>query len=158
MATVPACSVVDRRSTGIRLGVRVNLFSSTAGCECPRNMARGYPKLDLPLLVRVVVGRGEGIEEMLDTNRCHETTLVQLHPIPFPGIKTLKGLILRPYGPENVARQVSAIHCTPKDISWLIGFLSCLHGIRQYNHLFLLAAAWVDPGRSALQSAEQWCR
>ena len=24
-------------------------------------------------------------------------------------------------------------------------------------HFFLLAAAWVDPGRSALQSAEQWC-
>jgi len=23
---------------------------------------------------------------------------------------------------------------------------------------FLLAAAWVDPGRSALQSAEQWCK
>ena len=23
---------------------------------------------------------------------------------------------------------------------------------------FLLAAAWVDPGRSALQSAEQWCQ
>ena len=22
---------------------------------------------------------------------------------------------------------------------------------------FLLAAAWVDPGRNALQSAEQWC-
>ena len=25
------------------------------------------------------------------------------------------------------------------------------------SYLFLLAAAWVDPGRSALQSAEQWC-
>jgi len=23
---------------------------------------------------------------------------------------------------------------------------------------FLLVAAWVDPGRSALQSAEQWCK
>ena len=23
---------------------------------------------------------------------------------------------------------------------------------------FLLAAAWVDPGRSALQSAEHWCK
>ena len=26
-----------------------------------------------------------------------------------------------------------------------------------HRSFFLLAAAWVDPGRSALQSAEQWC-
>ena len=25
------------------------------------------------------------------------------------------------------------------------------------DRFFLLAAAWVDPGRNALQSAEQWC-
>ena len=28
----------------------------------------------------------------------------------------------------------------------------------QKDVFFLLAAAWVDPGRSALQSAEQWCQ
>ena len=28
----------------------------------------------------------------------------------------------------------------------------------QAQHFFLLAAAWVGPGRSALQSAEQWCK
>ena len=30
--------------------------------------------------------------------------------------------------------------------------------MKQMLPLFLLAAAWVDPGRSALQSAEQWCK
>ena len=29
---------------------------------------------------------------------------------------------------------------------------------REARTIFLLAAAWVDPGRSALQSAEQWCQ
>ena len=31
-------------------------------------------------------------------------------------------------------------------------------GENLYGWFFLLAAAWVDPGRSALQSAEQWCK
>ena len=33
----------------------------------------------------------------------------------------------------------------------------CL-GMSRAELFFLLAAAWVDPGRSALQSAEQWCK
>ena len=35
---------------------------------------------------------------------------------------------------------------------------SLLFGFSFPFAFFLLAAAWVDPGRSALQSAEQWCK
>jgi len=37
---------------------------------------------------------------------------------------------------------------------WLfVAAVGCLFLVASF---FLLAAAWVDPGRSALQSAEQW--
>ena len=43
-----------------------------------------------------------------------------------------------------------------------ISLLSIKYGRNRLTMLkplfFLLAAAWVDPGRSALQSAEQWCK
>ena len=67
--------------------------------------------------------KAEGIEEVVNSNRGNETTFVQLNPISFPGIKTSKGMILRP---ENVARQVSVIHCIPKHISQLVSFLILL--------------------------------
>ena len=38
--------------------------------------------------------------------------------------------------------------CLDVSVVWAVALLS----------FFLLAAAWVDPGRSALQSAEQWCK
>ena len=58
--------------------------------------------------------RAEGIEEVLNSNRANETTFVQLNPIPFPGIKTLKGMILRPHRLENVARQAVPSIAYPK--------------------------------------------
>ena len=38
------------------------------------------------------------------------------------------------------------------------GFLEISQKKLAKSFFFLLAAAWVDPGRSALQSAEQWCK
>ena len=62
----------------------------------------------------------------INSNRGHEATSVKLNPITFPCIKTPEGIILCPDRPENVARQISAIHCIGKDISHLVGSLIML--------------------------------
>ena len=68
----------------------------------------------------------EGIEKLFNSNRGHEATSVKLNPITFPCIKTPEGIILCPNRPENVARQISAIHGIGKDISHLVGSLIML--------------------------------
>ena len=78
---------------------------------------------DMRLSARV---QTKGIEKLFNSNRGHEATSVQLNPITFPCIKTLEAIILCPDRPENVARQISAIHCIGKDISHLVGSLIIL--------------------------------
>ena len=64
--------------------------------------------------------KAEGIEEVFNSNRSNETTFVQLNPITFPGIYALEGVFRSPYGPQSVARKVTAIHCKSKHISELV--------------------------------------
>ena len=99
-------------------GEREFVFLQLLDMSILRNMARrNTQSLTCCCSPGSLWAKAEGIEEVLNSNRGNETTFVQLNPISFPGIKTPKGMILRPYGPKNVARQVSAVHCIPKDIA-----------------------------------------
>ena len=116
--SAPLFSAVALRSAGIRLGEREFVFLQLLDMSILRNMARrNTQSLTCCCSPGSLWVQAEGIKKVLNSNRGNETTFVQLNPISFPGIKTPKGMILSPYGPENVARQLSAIHCIPKDIS-----------------------------------------
>ena len=80
------------------MGILLNMArrkSQSLTCRCPPG---------------TLWAKAEGIEEVLNSNRGNETTFVQLHPIPFPGVKTPKR-----NGPPSVrARECStAGQCHP---------------------------------------------
>ena len=60
---------------------------------------------------------------------------------------------------KRVDHQSESSECSRRPLNLRISFKKNLKGyFAKKMSFFLLAAAWVGPGRSALQSAEQWCR
>ena len=109
-------------------GVSLNLFLS----NCSRWVSSATWQEGIPKAWHAAARQGLCGLKQKASKKCSipigamKATFVQLDPITFPGIHAPEGLFLNPYGPKNVARKVTVIHCIPKDISELVSLLILL--------------------------------